>query len=197
MQLFHGGPAVLTTMIKTELKIPIGASAIQRHDGDPPREFPVGDIQKIVSLHADAALRAVKAGFDAVEIHAANRYLINSFLSRAWNTRTDDYGGSIEYRDRLLVEVIQAIRNAVGEDYTLLCRINGAEYGEKNGIVLEEAQQIAKIAQDAGLDIIDVSAVIPTTSASPSYYWPDGCFIHLSEGLKKYVDIPVETSHNN
>ena len=191
MQIFHGGPAVRTNMIQTEPKVPVAASVVKRHDGDTPRELPREDFSKIVSLHVDAALRAKRAGFDAVEIHAANRYLINSFLSRAWNTREDEYGGSVENRARFFVEIIEAVRKALGDDFPLFARINGAEYGEINGLEPEEARQIARIGQEAGIDVIDVSAVNPTTSASPSYYWGDACFFHLAENIKKVVDVPV------
>jgi len=194
MQILHGGPVVPSKLSGTQ---PLGASAIERPDGEPPREITLDEIAHVIQLHADAAIRARKAGFDAVEIHAANRYLINSFLSPAWNIRQDAYGGSIENRTRFLVETIKAVRAAVGEDYPLFCRINGMEYGVKNGITPDQAQQIAKIAQDAGLDVIDVSAVNPHTSASPSFYWPEGAFIHLAGEVKKAVDIPVVIAGRN
>lgn len=194
MQILHGGPGIL---LKLSGRQPLGASAIKRPDGELPREISLDEMELVIKQHVDAAIRAREAGFDAVEIHAANRYLHNSFLSSAWNIRQDAYGGSIENRSRYLVETIQAVRSAVGDDYPLFCRMNGMEYGVKNGITPDQARQIARIAQDAGLDVIDVSAIIPHTSTSPSFYWPEGAFHHLAQQVKENVDIPVIIAGRN
>lgn len=116
------------------------------------------DIAWAIDRFADAAGRVQAAGADAVEIHGAHGYLISTFLSRAYNKRTDRYGGSLENRGRLLVEVIGAVRQRVGADYPILVRLNGCEYGIDDGITIEETVETARMAEAAGADAIHVSA---------------------------------------
>ncbi len=93
------------------------------------RAMTLEEIPAMVAQFAKAAERAKKSGFDGVEIHAAHGYLISSFLSRASNQRTDQYGGDLKNRARFLLEIIQAAREKVGKDYPVWCRIDGREWG--------------------------------------------------------------------
>ena len=82
-----------------------------------PRELTIEEIHEVVGLFGQAAARAKKAGFDGIEVHAAHGYLLAAFLSPFSNKRNDSYGGSLENRSRILIEVIEAVRKAVGNDY--------------------------------------------------------------------------------
>jgi 2,4-dienoyl-CoA reductase-like NADH-dependent reductase (Old Yellow Enzyme family) len=114
-----------------------------------PRALETHEIPRIVELFALAALRAKRAGFDGVELHAAHGYLLATFSSPYSNQRTDQYGGCIENRGRLLVEVLTAIRKLVGNEFPVWCRINGQEFGPGDICVLEPGEQYhARILQD-------------------------------------------------
>ncbi len=121
-------------------------------------EVSVEDITAVVAAFAAAAERAKRAGFDGVEIHAGHGYFISAFLSRATNKRTDAYGGSIEGRARLLVEVIRAVKERVGADFPVWCRLDAREYRIEDGITLEESRETAKLTAAAGADALHVSA---------------------------------------
>lgn len=116
------------------------------------------DIAHVVNLYAQGARRAKEAGMDAVEIHGGHGYLISSFVSPSSNTRTDEYGGSLENRMRLYVEVIQAVRNEVGPDFPIICKLDTREVGKKVGIDFDLAKQAAQIAERAGADAITATA---------------------------------------
>ncbi|WP_311269559.1 FAD-dependent oxidoreductase [Sphingobium sp. WCS2017Hpa-17] len=115
-------------------------------------------IERIVQMFAAAAVRAKKAGVDAVEIHGGHGYLFSSFLSPAYNQRSDEYGGTIENRARFLTDTIKGVRAAVGPDYPVWMRFDSQEFLMDNGITLEDACRVAQLAEAAGLDAIHVSA---------------------------------------
>lgn len=112
------------------------------------------DIDLAVSQFAAGARRAKQAGFDGAEIHAGHGYLLSSFLSPETNSRTDAYGGSLENRARLLVEVIRAVRAEVGKDFPLWIKIDSREVGKPNGISTEMAVELAKILETEGVDAL-------------------------------------------
>ncbi|MBB4614286.1 2,4-dienoyl-CoA reductase (NADPH2) [Novosphingobium taihuense] len=116
------------------------------------------DIALVVRQFADAARRAVEAGFDGIELHAAHGFLIRSFLSPATNSRTDEYGGSVENRARFLVEIISAIRQAIGRDFPLWAKFNVVEFNIENGFTVDDACIVAQLAQRAGVDAITASS---------------------------------------
>ncbi len=122
------------------------------------REATTDDIAWVIDAFADAAARVQRAGGDVVEIHGAQGYLINTFLSREYNQREDSYGGSLENRCRLMVEVIRAVRARVGAGMGISVRLNGCEYGLDNGITIDETVATAQLAEAAGADVISVSA---------------------------------------
>ena len=159
-----------------------------------PRALTVGEIEAVIDDFAEAVRRAREAGLDAVEIHAAHGYaLVGSFLSSFFNKRTDNYGGSLEGRLTLLLEIIKAARDRVGRDFPIIVRISGDER-RTGGLNLQESQIIARILTDAGVDALEVSGgTIPTVS------WgviaPSGTPLALnapfSEAIKQVVDVPV------
>jgi 2,4-dienoyl-CoA reductase-like NADH-dependent reductase (Old Yellow Enzyme family) len=131
----------------------------------PPRALTVPEIQELVADWARAAKRAVAAGVDVIEIHAAHGYLIHQFLSPVTNRRTDEYGGSFEGRVRLLLEIAQAIRNEIPEGMPLFVRVSATEWleeteiGEKYGSwTVDDTIRLAKLLPGAGVDLLDVSS---------------------------------------
>ncbi|MCP4714607.1 MAG: NADH:flavin oxidoreductase, partial [Deltaproteobacteria bacterium] len=116
------------------------------------------DISAAIKYFSDAAQRAIQAGFDGIEIHGAHGYLISSFISPKTNLRTDEYGGSVENRSRLLTDVIKATRKRVGDDFPIWCRIDGKEIDVEGGISIEDAKQTAVYAEKAGADAVHISA---------------------------------------
>lgn len=116
------------------------------------------DIQQLVEMFAAAADRAKRAGMDGVEIHGGHGYIISSFLSPVTNHRDDDYGGSLENRARLLLDIIAAVRAAVGSDFPVWCKLDSEEFGQDSGITLEDAIATARMAQAAGVDAITVTS---------------------------------------
>ncbi|KAI1845613.1 hypothetical protein JX266_008224 [Neoarthrinium moseri] len=137
-------------------------SAIKFADGfAEPREMSLADIQELVQGFKDSAVRAVKAGFDVIEIHGAHGYLITEFLSPLTNKRTDKYGGSFENRTRLLFETIEAVRSVIPKSMPLFLRISATEWMEWNGEpswTLDESIRLAKLLPAAGVDLLDVSS---------------------------------------
>ncbi|CAM1507245.1 Fc.00g068860.m01.CDS01 [Cosmosporella sp. VM-42] len=140
----------------------VGPSAIPfAEDHAQPRELTTGDIKALVQSFADSAVRAVKAGFDVIEIHGAHGYLITSFLSPISNKRTDQYGGSFENRTRFLIEIVKAIRAVIPSDMPLWLRISGTEWMEWSGEeswTIEESIRLAKLLPALGIDVLDVSS---------------------------------------
>jgi len=188
-QLCHGGVLSSREIIGVQ---PAGPSASKNFKGDISREMTLQEISDQIHLFANAAARAKRAGFDAVEIHGATSYLIAQFLSGYWNRRKDQYGGPLENRARFLIQVIQASKAAVGEDFPVWCRINGGEFGLEGGTTLEEAKQVAKWAETAGSDAIHVSSF---GGGSQSYMGPPvvdhNVLLPLAQEIKKGLRIPV------
>jgi 2,4-dienoyl-CoA reductase-like NADH-dependent reductase (Old Yellow Enzyme family)/thioredoxin reductase len=157
-----------------------------------PQVLTMKEIAAIEDAFAEAAFRAREAGFDGVEVHGAHGYLVCSFLSPLTNLRDDEYGGILENRGRFATNIIQKIRDKVGEEFLIGYRISASEY-IKGGLEPEEACRfVASIQQD--IDYIHVSAGI---YESPSFfnisptYMPAGQLIPLVYQMKKAVNIPV------
>ncbi|MGB4588206.1 MAG: NADH:flavin oxidoreductase [Clostridiaceae bacterium] len=151
-------------------------------------ELSTDDIHQITLKFRDAALRAKESGFDGVEIHSAHGYLLNQFYSPLSNKRNDTYGGDLEGRIRFHLEVIKAVREAVGNDYPILLRLGAADYMD-GGSDIEDAKAAAIAFEKAGVDILDISGgfcgyVRPGVSE-------EGYFSPLTEEIKKVVSIPV------
>jgi 2,4-dienoyl-CoA reductase-like NADH-dependent reductase (Old Yellow Enzyme family)/thioredoxin reductase len=166
-------------------------------DGKGPQYHPINkdEIATLVEQFANAAKRAQQAGFDAIEIHAGHGYLIANFLSPATNHRDDEYGGSLENRARLLVEIIHATRAACEDQLPVLVRLDAMEYRIDGGIRPEDFVAVAKLAEAAGAAAIDVSAYGNNLQAiafteGPLVHQPDG-YIPFAIAAKKALDIPV------
>jgi len=156
------------------------------------------DINTVIAQFAAAAGRAKRAGFDAIELHAAHGYLLSSFISPKTNSRTDDYGGPIENRLRLLKQVIAAIKTEVGEDFPVWCKLDAWEAGKAGGISLDDAVEAARQVEAAGVHAITVSsyhnsAVGKLHSASNIPHEPN-TNIPAATAIKAAVKVPVIAS---
>jgi len=170
---------------------PVSALAVVK---GAPRELSVNEIKKYVNLYGESARRCKDGGLDFVEVHAAHGYLISEFLSPYFNQRTDEYGGPFENRARFLLELIDAIRDNVGNDIALGIRINGDDF-MKGGWGLDDAKKLAPLLEKRNVDYLNISAGVygtaPLTIAP--MYENDGYLVYLAEAIKKEVSIPVAT----
>ena len=155
------------------------------------------EIQSIVLEYEKAAERCRRAGFDAVEIHAHCGYLVDQFMTAAWNTRTDEYGGSLENRMRFPVELVQAIHRGAGEDMPVLFRMS-ADHLFEGGRRLEETIEIAKILESNGVAALDIDAGSYETMdwLFPSFYHGDACMRSGAAAIRENVSIPVMNTGN-
>lgn len=124
------------------------------------KEMSKEDIAQLATLHADAALRAKKGGFDGVQFHCAHGYLLSQFLSPYYNRREDEYGGSIENRARIVLAVYQAMRAKVGEDYPITVKINCDDFIGEEGLQFSDSQYVCEKLAEAGIDAIEISGGI-------------------------------------
>lgn len=148
----------------------VSASAIPWSSANAiPWELSVEDMQTIKAQFVASAQMADRAGFDMIELHAAHGYLISSFITPVSNTRTDEYGGSLENRMRYPLEVFEAMRAAWPAHKPMSVRISANDWVGSDGVTPEEAVQIAQVFEAAGADIIDVSAGQTTIDAKPIY----------------------------
>ncbi len=155
-----------------------------------PSDLTVGEIQEIARLFAQAAVRARKAGFDGVEVHAAHRYLLASFISPYSNKRRDRYGGSIENRTRFLIEVLQAIRESVGLDYPVWARLNGQQFGAEGVLTLEDAKATARMVNTL-VNAVHISVAGYGDDGQISFPDTPGALLPLAAAIKKEVTVPV------
>lgn len=122
-----------------------------------PREMTKEDIKQVVESFKNAAIRADASGFDLIEIHCAHGYLINEFLSPVTNQRTDEFGGTIENRSRLLKEILSEVTTVWPQDKPILIRVSATDYHEE-GNTPEEIGAIINLIKHLGIDLIDVSS---------------------------------------
>jgi len=166
---------------------------VDAHPNAPkPRPLTTDEIRQVVEAYGEAARRAQEAGFDAVELNAiGGTSLISHFLSAHTNKRTDGYGNGVENRARLLLECIESVKQKVGKDYPLLCRVSGADFME-GGNTIEDTKIVAPIMEKAGIHAINVStgwheSPVPFIQMSV----PRASWVYLAEEVKNVVNIPV------
>lgn len=190
IQLQHAGPegnaGVAGYPLKSASSIP---SALGR---DIPETMSAEEIYKLIEAYGDAALRAKKAGADAVEVHCAHGYLINSFISPRTNKRVDEFGGNFENRMRLPRLVIENIRKKVGNSMAIICRINSSDE-VAGGLDIHDSSVIAAYLEDCGVDALHVSRAV---HLKDEYMWAPtvvhaGFNAELVTEIKKAVNIPV------
>jgi 2,4-dienoyl-CoA reductase-like NADH-dependent reductase (Old Yellow Enzyme family)/thioredoxin reductase len=160
--------------------------------GTKARALSLNEIEYLIDAFANAALRAKRAGFDAVEYHGANGYLISQFLSPFVNKRDDQYGGSPSRRMNFLLEIVKRTRERTGQDYPLMVRISADEFID-GGLTLQDSKEIARALVDSGVNCIDVNVGIIESyhKSMPPMAVPRGAFVHLAAGIKSVVEVPV------
>ncbi|MGD0914856.1 MAG: FAD-dependent oxidoreductase [Thermodesulfobacteriota bacterium] len=161
-----------------------------------PTEMTLEEIKRLIDAHANAAYRCLIAGMDMIMVHTAHGHLVSQFLSPKNNYRTDAYGGSFKNRARFAIEILEAIRNKVGDRLAIEYRISGDELAP-DGLTLEEQLEFSRMIQDK-IDLIHVSAgklyeekTIPRIFQP--IYIPRGVNVYLAERFKKELKIPVTT----
>lgn len=154
-----------------------------------PQAMTVEDIERVKNSFVAAAVRAKSAGFDGVEIHSAHGYLLNQFYSPLTNQRTDAYNGqTLEGRTRLHVEIIQAVRKAVGDDFPVAIRFGACDYME-GGSIKQDVSEACRIFEKAGADLLDISGGFNGFTIKGNS--KPGWFSDLSAIAKENVSIPV------
>jgi len=192
-QIVHAGFFANPKITK---QTPIAPSAIQGLAKTPRREMTYQDVQEIIKAFGLAARRVKEANFDGVQIHAAHGYLLNQFLSPFFNHRTDMYGGKIENRARVLMEVLQSVKEAGGSDFPVLIKMNCSDFLD-GGFSLEESIEVGIMLAENGIDAIELSGgtMLPgkkspaqkgiNTEAKEAY------FLKAAKAFRKRVDIPL------
>ncbi|MBE7324758.1 FAD-dependent oxidoreductase [Nocardioides sp. Y6] len=189
IQLGDGGREVRRDLTG---RAPMGPSPVAARKREVPIEMTLSDIRDAVRGFAEAAHRAQRAGFEGVEIHGAHVYLLSQFLSGFTNFRTDEYGGSVENRFRILVDIVKATKRLTGDDFPVWLRINGVEFDTPNGVTLEESRAFARLAEEAGYDAISISAGSPHYEATMhTLYTPPKFLVPVAAAIKEVVSFPV------
>lgn len=194
VEIYHGGrqthESVIgeTTWSASQVSCP--------RSGEMPRALTTEEVWGVIDLFGDAALRAKKAGFDSVCVHSSAGYFLAEFLSSHANKRVDEFGGSLEGRTKILVEILKNIRKKCGEGFPVTIRIVSDEH-VIDGIVPHEAAAIAMIMEDAGYDAIDLSQccyeTLEWTTPTAAMTRP-GWSGYASAEIKKAVSVPVSSS---
>jgi 2,4-dienoyl-CoA reductase-like NADH-dependent reductase (Old Yellow Enzyme family)/thioredoxin reductase len=190
LQLHHAGRQANPDLIEG---VPVAPSAIPCPvRKSQPRALSIPEIERIIEQYGIFARKAREMGFDAVEVHGSHGYLIAQFLSPFANSRSDSYGGSLENRARLAVQVIREVRRNVGKDFPIFFRLAGEEH-VPGGLTVEETPGIARMVEEAGVDVIDVSAGTYRTAEwiVPPMIFPPGCNVYAAQAIKEKVGIPV------
>ncbi|SHE99655.1 2,4-dienoyl-CoA reductase [Thermoanaerobacter uzonensis DSM 18761] len=156
-----------------------------------PSDFTKQQIQGFIQDFVNGAIRAKKAGFDAVELHFAHGWFVNQFLSPDTNQRTDEYGGNFEGRAKFALDILRGVKKAL-PDMTVICRINGSDFTD-GGFSIEESVRFAKLLEYHGADALDISGGVSSTSEyhiSPMGIG-DKPLIGILKRIKENITIPV------
>jgi 2,4-dienoyl-CoA reductase-like NADH-dependent reductase (Old Yellow Enzyme family)/thioredoxin reductase len=195
IQINHAGPS--TSPVKPGENAAVGASNFPYASYlAEPRALKIEEIETIIEKFAQAALRAKKAGFDAVELHGAHSYLLAHFMSPFTNHRTDEYGGDIQNRLLLPARILRRIRDLVGKDYPIIFRMSVDEFLE-GGRGVEVSKRMAAMLANEGIHAFHATAgTHPATHPSGTCVvepmgYAQGWKVNLSEEIKKVVHIPV------
>ena len=198
LQIHHVGRESAYPMMNNTSVAPSAVPSYVYGQMGTPREMSVEDIRETIASFGQAARRAMKAGFDMVELHGAHGYLLMQFLSAHSNKRTDQYGGDFRARSRFMVECIEEARKQVGPAYPISVRISGEEQ-IKNGYTIDDMVTIVPDLVKAGANVIDVSfgtygnpeIFIDTPSGVAPVEYAQGFKAHLAHRIKEVTDVPV------
>ncbi len=192
LQIYHAGSQASSLLIGMR---PVAPSDVPfRMSGEVPVPLERRQIRRIVRGYAAACVRARRAGFDGVEIHAGHGYLLNQFFSPLTNHRSDEYGGRFENRSRLHVEVLRAVLRRCGDDFVIGFRLNGQDYID-GGVEVEETCRLARRLEEEGADLLNITGGIfdsPGFPVVPYMSYPRGVFADDAAAVKNAVSrVPV------
>jgi len=188
IQLWHPGSQASGIVVGKPTQT-WSASTVSTLPGNIPHQMTKGEIEEVIESFAATAVLCKKAGCDGVELHGAHTYLLAQFMSPATNTRTDEYGGDLEGRMRFTMEVIDAVRAAVGRDFTVGIRVDGDQF-RPVGYTLDDMKIMAPMMTQGGkLDFINVST--GGLQVIAPMYFPVGHSVYQASAIKQVVDVPV------
>lgn len=191
VQLNHPGKQSPRFVSKT----PVAPSAIPLKGGmarafKKPRALSDNEIKDLVVKFAQSAKIVKKAGFDGVQIHAAHGYLISQFLSPNHNQRSAPYGGSLENRMRFLIEIYEAIRNAVGPNYPVIVKMNASDFSD-GGFTHQEALQVIQVLEEKGCDLIELSGGTYEKPVMMGSNQNEAYFLEFIKEIRENTKIPL------
>jgi 2,4-dienoyl-CoA reductase (NADPH2) len=222
-QLFHAGPwhdpesglqPISSSTLTSDEILHLIPSEVPKSIKQLPRGMTIAEIEDVIDKFASTAERAKKAGFDGVEVNCGTGHLINSYISRIWNRRHDEYGcQNLENRTRFAVKIVKEIKRRLGSDFAISVLINVIELGHEMGTTIEEGKKVARLLQDAGADCIHARANaysgLPEIIRSEQYFYPEppdllikeldwsrrgaGALVPLAAAVKETVTVPVIT----
>ncbi len=170
-----------------------------------PRAMTEQEIHRAIAQYAEAARTAQQAGFTGVQVHAAHGYLLSQFLSPVTNRRSDDWGGPLQNRARLLLEVVRAVRGEVGSEFAVAIKLNSADF-QKGGFSLEDSMQVARWLQEEGIDLLEISGgtyeqlrLLGRTGHEADIEEPkrestkrrEAYFLEYAQSIRNCIDIPL------
>ena len=194
MQIAHAGSGAASQLTGIDA---IGPSVVETESGPMGREMSLEDIAMISGAFARAAVRAQTSGFDGVQLHGAHGYLLSQFLSPFFNKRQDKYGGDLRNRTRLAVEVLRAVRKAVGPGFPVSIKLNSEDF-LPGGFSVEEMVETSVILQEAGIDAIEMSGgtilsgkYMPTRQTMAAPGKPEAYYEGAVRRYKEAVRVPL------
>lgn len=189
LQISHAGGYAIETLTGSLPLVVSGGNPYMPQSG---KELNVSDIADIVDAYARAAERAKEAGFDGVQIHAAHGYLLNQFLSPAYNQRTDRYGAYLHQRAEALLAVVRRVRMAVGGEFPVLVKLNSCDYLD-DGLDVSESCEIACLLEEAGVDAIEISGGTRATCSKTRVLLEadDAYFLPAAQMIRRKLRIPL------
>jgi len=194
MQIVYGGSCTPRSAEGRVIWSPSGVTDLAT--GVTPTEMTRENIRTVIQAFGDAAVRAKAAGFDGVQLHGAHGYLLSQFMTPYYNRRNDEYGGSLEKRARIILEVYEEVRRRVGEDYPVMIKINGEDYID-GGVPLADSMQLATMLDEKGIDAIEVSGGVASAGKNipprPKINSPEKEAYHVANAaqIAKEITAPV------
>lgn len=190
-QITHPGPESISSFFGVT---PVASSAYLNSMGQKTRELTLEEIPGVIEKYAEASFCAKQAGFDGIELHCAHAYmLLGSFLSPMRNKRTDRYGGSLENRARLLIEVLDAIREKCGEDFPVILRMSGSERNPQ-GNTIDDMKYLVPVLEQHGVNAFEISGGTQYEACNkiiPCHGEHRGVNVPEAEAIKSVASVPV------
>ena len=198
MQINHPGRQVFVATNPEAIApsaIPVEIEGVSKLFSQP-RAMDEADIRRVIAQFADTAELAERAGFDGVEIHAAHGYLLNQFLSPLTNRRSDDWGGSLENRARLLIEIVRAVRARVTPRFGVGVKLNSADF-QKGGFDAEDAVAVVRMLNNEAVDLVEISGgsyespAMQGRAQNPGTRLREAYFLDFARDIVAVAEMPV------